>query len=170
MSAEIKNGQLIVRAPRWVPDAEISRFILKNQSWIEAHLAKAQKREKEKAACPKLTAQEVHALAEQARRVIPDRVAYYAPRIGVNYGTITIRCQRTRWGSCTAKGNLNFNCLLMLTPPEVIDSVVVHELCHRKYMNHSARFYAEVLRVYPEYKKWNKWLKENGDLIMSRRG
>ncbi|MBR3738310.1 MAG: M48 family metallopeptidase, partial [Eubacterium sp.] len=66
------------------------------------------------------------------------------------------------------KGNLNFNCLLMLTPPEVIDSVVVHELCHRKEMNHSKEFYSEVLRVYPEYKKWNKWLKDNGSAIMAR--
>ncbi|MBR4241372.1 MAG: M48 family metallopeptidase, partial [Eubacterium sp.] len=74
----------------------------------------------------------------------------------------------TKWGSCSSKGNLNFNCLLMLTPPEVIDSVVVHELCHRKEMNHSKRFYDEVLRVYPDYKKWNKWLKDNGSAIMNR--
>ena len=66
------------------------------------------------------------------------------------------------------QSNLNFNCLLMLAPPEVIDSVVVHELCHRKEMNHSPRFYAEVYRVFPEYDKWNKWLKENGGSLLSR--
>ena len=74
------------------------------------------------------------------------------------------------WGSCTAKGNLNFNCLLMLTPPEVLDSIVVHELCHRKHMNHSAEFYAEVLRVYPDYRKWEKWLKENGKRLIAQMG
>ena len=58
--------------------------------------------------------------------------------------------------------------LNMLTPPEVIDSVVVHELCHRKEMNHSDKFYAEVLRVFPEYWKWDKWLKKNGSLLMMR--
>ena len=84
--------------------------------------------------------------------------------LGVTYGRITIRNQRSKWGSCSSKGNLNFNCLLMLTPPEVIDS----ELCHRKEMNHSERFYAEVLRIFPDYYKWNKWLKENGGAIIAR--
>ena len=103
-------------------------------------------------------------------RVIPERVRYYAPLVGVTYGKVTIRNQRTLWGSCSAKGNLSFNCLLMLCPPEVIDSVVVHELCHRKEMNHSERFYAEVLRVFPEYRKWDRWLKKNGRSIRNRMG
>ena len=96
--------------------------------------------------------------------VIPERVRHFAPLIGVDYGRITIRCQRTRWGSCSAKGNLSFNCLLMLLPNEVVDSVVVHELCHRKHMNHSPLFYAEIERVFPEYRKCSKWLKENGGM------
>ena len=114
------------------------------------------------------TQEELQVLAEKAVRVIPERVRYYAPIIGVDYGRITIRSQKTRWGSCSSKGNLNFNCLLMLTPLEVIDSVVVHELCHRKYMNHSKDFYAEVERVFPDYQKWNKWLKENGLSLIKR--
>ena len=115
-----------------------------------------------------LSMDEIRRLGEQALKVIPDRVRHYAPLIGVRYGRITIRCQKTRWGSCSSNGNLNFNCLLMLTPSEVIDSVVVHELCHRKEMNHSQAFYAEVLRVYPEYHKWNQWLKKHGPAIMKR--
>ena len=116
----------------------------------------------------KLTAEEIRALAAKALEVIPERVAYYAPLMGVTYNRITIRNQKTRWGSCSSKGNLNFNCLLMLCPPEVIDSVVVHELAHRTEMNHSKRFYAHVLRVYPDYYKWNKWLKENGPALIRR--
>ena len=116
----------------------------------------------------KLTAEEIRALAAKALEVIPERVAYYAPLMGVTYNRITIRNQKTRWGSCSSKGNLNFNCLLMLCPPEVIDSVVVHELAHRREMNHSKRFYAHVLRVYPDYYKWNKWLKENGPVLIRR--
>jgi predicted metal-dependent hydrolase len=107
-------------------------------------------------------------LARQAARVIPARAAFYAPLIGVTFGRITIRFQRTRWGSCSSKGNLNFNALLMLAPPEVLDSVVVHELCHRKEMNHSERFYREVLRVFPEYHRWHGWLKENGSSLLAR--
>ena len=93
---------------------------------------------------------------------------FYAEKIGVTYGRITIRNQKTRWGSCAANGNLNFNCLLMATPVEVIDSVVVHELCHRRHMNHSKEFYGEIYRVYPDYDKWNKWLKDNGGLLIKR--
>lgn len=112
--------------------------------------------------------EELKTLTDRAKQVFPARVAYYAPLVGVSYGRITVRHQRTRWGSCSSKGNLNFNCLLMLAPPEVIDSVVVHELCHRKVMNHSKRFYAEVLRVFPEYRKWQKWLRLNGSALMRR--
>ena len=115
-----------------------------------------------------ITYDEVKKLADEALKYIPERVKFYAPKVGVTYGKITIRNQRSRWGSCSSKGNLNFNCLLMLTPPEVIDSVVVHELCHRKEMNHSDKFYAEILKVFPDYWKWNKWLKENGNLLIKR--
>ena len=114
------------------------------------------------------TAEEIHALAEKALAVIPEKVRKYASMIGVDYGRITIRNQKTRWGSCSGKGNLNFNCLLMLFPDEVIDYVVVHELCHRKQMNHSAEFYAEVEKIFPEYRRCQKWLKENGNFYMSR--
>lgn len=107
-------------------------------------------------------------MAEIALVVIPEKVRHYAPLVGVDYGRITIRNQRTRWGSCSSKGNLNFNYLLMLLPDDVIDSVVVHELCHRKHMNHSPQFYAEVERVFPEYKSSNKWLNENGGIYLSR--
>ena len=108
------------------------------------------------------TREEIQELADKAIAVIPQKVKYYAEIIGVSYGRITIRNQKTRWGSCSSKGNLNFNCLLMLFPDEVIDSVVVHELCHRKHMNHSKAFYAEVERFFPQYQNCRKWLKENG--------
>ncbi len=170
MGAEIKGGKLIVRVPLLATNKGINRFIEQHKKWFETHLAKAEAREKAKEDCHKLTPDEIVELANSAREVIPERVAHYAPLVGVTYGRITIRKQRSRWGSCSSKGNLNFNCLLMLTPPEVIDSVVVHELCHRKEMNHSKEFYAEVLRVFPDYRKWNKWLKENGDILMAMMG
>lgn len=167
LAAQIRQGALIVRAPLGATDEDIRAFLQKNSKWIESHLAKARQ---QTAASRRLTGEEMRSLAEKAAKVIPPRVAYYAPRIGVTYGRITIRSQRSRWGSCSSKGNLNFNCLLMLAPPEVIDSVVVHELCHRKEMNHSEKFYAEVLRVFPDYRAQNKWLKENGDMLMAMRG
>ena len=169
LCAEIKQGKLIIRAPLRASDKDIHAFMQKNRKWIETHLAKAQAQQKAAESYRKLSKEEIQALADKAHEVIPERVKYYAPLIGVTYGRITIRSQRTRWGSCSSKGNLNFNCLLMLAPPEVIDSVVVHELCHRKEMNHSKKFYDEVLRVFPDYRKWNKWLKDNGHILMQMR-
>ena len=167
IAAEIRGGRVIVRAPRRATERDIRSFLEKHGKWLETHLEKAAEREKRKDGVHRLMEEEVRALAERARQVIPERVAHYAPLIGVSYGRITIRNQRSRWGSCSSRGNLNFNCLLMLTPPEVLDSVVVHELCHRKEMNHSDRFYAEVLRVFPDYWAQDRWLKENGEVLMA---
>ena len=167
-AAEIKQNRLLIRAPLRSSDAEIDAFVRQHKHWIETHLAKAQAQQKAAEACPKLTDADIQALTAQAKQLIPARVNYYAPLVGVSYGRITIRHQRTRWGSCNSKGDLNFNCLLMLAPLEVLDSVVVHELCHRKEMNHSDKFYAEVLRVFPDYGRCHKWLKENGRLLMAR--
>ena len=167
LGAEIKGGRLIVRAPMGASEEDIRRFLEKNRKWISEHMARAQARQRQLAEVPMLTAEEARALAEKAREVIPARVAWYAPRIGVTYGRITLRWQATRWGSCSSKGNLNFNCLLMLAPPAVLDSVVVHELCHRKEMNHSPRFYAEVLRVFPDYWAAHQWLKDNGPALQA---
>ncbi|MCI6059573.1 MAG: M48 family metallopeptidase [Dorea sp.] len=165
---EVKpDGQVIVRAPRRLSESEIRGFVQKHRAWILKHQKMVNERVEKRREIRKLTKQEIQKLADQAVEVIPKRVAYYAPKVGVTYGRITIRNQKTRWGSCSSKGNLNFNCLLMLTPPEVLDSVVVHELCHRKEMNHSKQFYEEVLRVYPDYWKWNRWLKENGSFLLA---
>jgi predicted metal-dependent hydrolase len=95
-------------------------------------------------------------------------VAFYAPRIGVTYGGITIRNQRTRWGSCSGKGNLNFNCMLMLAPPRVIEYVIVHELCHRKHMDHSPAFWALVERHLPDWQERRGWLKQNGSALLAQ--
>lgn len=168
-----KGGRVTIRAPYHVSEREIMRFVQEKEDWIRKQQAKIRAREESlqnelDQLGGSLSSAEIRELADQAMKVIPERVAYYAPKIGVDYGRITIRNQKTRWGSCSSKGNLNFNCLLMLTPPEVIDSVVVHELCHRKAMNHSKAFYQEIYRVFPEYDRWNRWLKENGPLIMRR--
>ena len=162
------DGQVIVRAPLKMAEAEVQEFVIKHEDWIRKQQERVQKNMQEQSAVEKLTTQEIQQLADQALKVIPERVAYYAPKVGVTYGNITIRNQKSRWGSCSAKGNLNFNCLLMLAPPEVIDSVVVHELCHRKEMNHSKKFYDEVLRVFPDYQKGNQWLKEHGSQLIRR--
>ena len=169
LAIEIKSdGRVLVRAPMRCPKRDIERFLLEKSDWIADHRAKvlARRAREESNPVSPLTDAQLRNLKKRASLVIPERVAHFAPLIGVDYGAITIRSQKTRWGSCSSKGNLNFNCLLLLAPPEVLDYVVVHELCHRKQMNHSPRFWAEVGRVLPDYKIRVKWLKENGSRLM----
>lgn len=159
-----------VRAPRGASAKYIEQILQEKAAWINKHIEqmKRKRAQYESQNSRQFTEQEIRELANQALEYIPKRVSYFAKIVGVDYGRITIRNQKTRWGSCSAKGNLNFNCLLMLTPPEVIDYVVVHELCHRKEMNHSKAFWSEVEKVLPDYKKSVKWLKEKGALITQR--
>ena len=158
-----------VRAPRSVSEKDIEEILKKKEAWISKHIEKIKETKERFEAEPteKLTREKVIALADEALKVIPVRVEYFAKVIGVTYGKITVRNQKTRWGSCSSKGNLNFNCLLMLAPPEVLDYVVVHELCHRKQMNHSKAFWLEVEKVLPNYKEVRKWLKEEGSQMIT---
>ena len=160
--------EIIFRAPLHMPEREISRLLEEKRGWIEKHLGLAALREAEGRAQPRLTEEEIRCLADAAKAAIPIRVRLTAAEIGVRYGRITIRTQRTRWGSCSSAGNLNFNCLLMLCPDDVIDYVVVHELCHRREMNHSPRFWALVASVLPDYRTPRKWLKDHGPAILAR--
>ncbi|NLI59245.1 MAG: M48 family metallopeptidase [Clostridium sp.] len=101
-------------------------------------------------------------LVERFRDVAVDRIKKYSFLIGVNPTKITIREQKTRWGSCSSKGNINLNWKLVMAPMEVIDYVIVHELCHMIEMNHSKNYWNIVSTVMPDYKNHRKWLKENG--------
>ncbi|MDF2988876.1 MAG: putative metal-dependent hydrolase [Eubacterium sp.] len=102
---------------------------------------------------------------EQFKRIIEQRVGYFSKIMGVTPGKITVREQKTRWGSCSSRGNLNFNWKLIMARPEVLDYVVIHELCHMKEMNHSDRFWALVKELCPRYKEYRKWLKDNGSSL-----
>lgn len=168
LAVQLKNGEIIARAPERMKEQDIYAFIESKKSWIESHLARQLQQKQALTDVPSLTQDEINALAKKAAEVIPQKVAFYAQKIAVTYNRITIRCQRTRWGSCSSQGNLSFNCLLMLLPDEIIDSVVVHELCHRKHMNHSKAFYAEIEKVFPDYPSCHKWLNENGRLFLGR--
>ena len=100
---------------------------------------------------------------EQARRKFEERVVFYHPLTGGHYTSITIRDQKSRWGSCSSRGTLSFNYRLIFAPPEILDYVVVHELCHLTHMNHSKDFWNKVASVMPDYKIHRKWLKEHGN-------
>ena len=157
------DGSVVVRCPKRMRMDDVRKFVDSKSFWIEKHLANRVPQNEEK-----LTDSELKQLRERTRILVTERVRYFAPLVGVTYNQIAIRSQRTRWGSCSRKGNLNFNCLLGLVPSEVLDYVVVHELCHRKELNHSDRFWNEVSRILPDYMARKQWLKDNGSRLIAR--
>ena len=161
------DGTVIARAPRRMPKDRILCFLSEKASWIRMQQGRMQEREKmRQQARIHLDAAQEKELRERAKSVLAQRTAYFARQIGVTYGRITVRDQKTRWGSCSQTGNLNFNFRLILAPLEVLDYVVVHELCHRRQMNHSTQFWQEVAQVLPDYRKRKAWLTENGWRLM----
>ena len=161
------GGKVTVRMPLRGSERFAVSMVEEKRDWIVKNYLKMQ------AVSPKASQKEktpyerrLEAPYRQAaKEYIPKRVAYYAGLLGVDYNTITIRDQKTRWGSCSSKGNLSFSWRLILAPPKVLDYVVVHELCHRLEMNHSPRFWALVESMIPDYKTHRKWLKENGEKL-----
>ena len=156
------DGTLLVRCPMNMPQRNVDAFVESKAAWITGQLERLSR----DLAAEYLTPPQLQELAVAANQVIPERAAYLARQMGVSYGRITIRNQKTRWGSCSSKGNLNFNCLLMLTPPPVMDYVIVHELCHRLEMNPSKAFWLLVERYCPDWKASRKWLKDHGGALI----
>lgn len=152
-----EDGTVIVRSPESVSRKTIEDFLKEKQEWIETHQKKAEQR---RAQALTITEEQREEGIKRARKVFPERIAYFAKQMGVTYGRVTLREQKTRWGSCSSKGNLNFNWKLILLPPELLDYVVVHELAHRKEMNHSAAFWKVVEEILPDYRERRKALKE----------
>lgn len=164
-----RDARVQVRAPYGCSKSFIDSFVREKSDWISRHLALAEKRKREPAASgqPALTAKERARYIKIARDIFTRKTEYYARIMGVSYGRISIREQKTRWGSCSSQGNLNFNWRLIFAPENVLDYVVVHELAHRKEMNHSKAFYAIVESVLPDYRVSRKWLRDNGDVLWS---
>lgn len=169
LSLEIKpDGRLVVKAPLVMSTKRIHEFIDSRQDWIEKTRAKVLKKNAGIENVEKLSSKELSALKRKARELIEPLLEDYSEIMGVSYGQVAIRAQKTRWGSCSGKKNLNFNCLLALCPEAVIRYVVVHELCHLRHMNHSKAFWEEVEEYMPDYKTHRAWLRKNGDLLIAR--
>lgn len=165
-----RDGRVTVRSPRSCSGAYIDSFISKNQAWIIKQLEKVrQLDEQRKKAFPHekqpLSVRDRARYIRIARDIFTRKAEYYARIMNVTYGRISIREQKTRWGSCSSQGNLNFNWRLILAPEEVLDYVVVHELAHRREMNHSKAFYAIVESVLPDYRQPRKWLRDKGQTL-----
>ena len=163
------DGRVILRAPKGLSNQDVMDFVKERQAWIVQKWFETERIRRQKAERPPRDYEQNPALEVQyrkeARRRITERAAYFAEKMGVDYGRIAIKAATTRWGSCSAQGNLNFHWKLILMPPAILDYVVVHELAHRIEMNHSPRFWTQVERILPDYRERRRWLKENGGLI-----
>lgn len=152
-----EDGSVIVRAPDRLSGSVIEAFVSEKRDWIRRQKEICLERSKNRLC---VSSEQRRQGMERAGEVIARRTAYFADVMGVDYGRITIREQKTRWGSCSSAGNLNFNWKLILLSPEVLDYVVVHELAHRREMNHSDAFWRIVEQVLPDYRKRRKLLRE----------
>ena len=163
LSVEVRlDGTVIVRAPKKCPQSEINRFLKERQDWIQEKLLLMKARQRDAEKVQSLSEEEQKLSKETAREALEQKLRYYAPKMGVTYGRVSVRDQKTRWGSCSSEGNLNFNWRLIMAPPGVMDYVVVHELAHRKEMNHSSKFWAIVEQEMPDYQERKQRLKELG--------
>ena len=154
------DGRVIARAPTRLSDRELVAFLEKHRKWVYDHLKKrrAQDREKRGFNFPdydNLNAREKALIKAKLR----ERAEHYSKIMNVDFARLTVKNQKTRWGSCSSLGNLNFNYRLYYLPLELMDYVVVHELAHRKHMDHSKEFWSLVESVIPDYRERRKALK-----------
>ena len=162
---EVPWGEPVrLTVPRRTTEAEVDAILAGKRRWIDRQ---------RKLQVPRLGLEQLGLTEREGRRLARERVAEAAareaPRIGVEYARIEVRGQRTLWGSCSPRGTLSFNWRLALAPLEVLEYVVVHELCHLRVANHSKRFWALVERHRPHYRAERDWLREHGEELLAFR-
>jgi len=156
------NGELVVTQPRYVKEEMVNQFIKEKAEWILRQIAYFKQAKAEPLS--HLTRRNYLNDRAKARLLIIERLEYFNSIYKFKYASVSIRDQKTRWGSCSKRGGLNFNYRLLYVAPEVRDYVVVHELCHLKEFNHSVNFWKLVAQEIPDYQNLRNKLK-NGQLI-----
>lgn len=149
-----RDCRVLVRAPLHLSRERIEDFVKAHRGWIETHLAAQRLRP----VPPPPTAAEIEALKAEARAVLPELVAAWSRKMGVHPTGLKITTAQKRYGSCSGSNSLCFSCFLMRSPPEAIELVVVHELCHIREKNHGAGFYALLGQYLPDYRERKKLL------------
>lgn len=145
-----KDLRVVVKAPLFLPQAQIDAFVAKHEEWVARHLLL---QAEANAKARNFSAEETQALKRRAAQLLEQRVPYYAARMGVAPAGVKVTQAAARWGSCSAKDRLCFSCRVALLPPEAADYVVVHELAHIRQKNHGPLFYAEVAKILPDYRR-----------------
>ena len=153
------DGEVVVTAPRWVPSFIVEGFVKKHTEWITYRVEGLQKNPKEIVKLPTTIGKSFKLHKEDARVLVGKKVEQVANLYAVKFGRISIRNQKSRWGSCSKRGNLNFNFKIFFLPPELQDYIIAHEVCHLLQFNHSQKFWDLVGWSIPEYKILRKRLR-----------
>jgi predicted metal-dependent hydrolase len=152
------DGSVVATIPRWIDAPFIERIIIEKAKWILEKIEKFKKSGNRKILLGGNT-KEYKAKKEEARKLVIEKVDYFNQFYKFNFNRIAIRNQRTRWGSCSKNGNLNFNYRIIHLPEKLVNYLVVHELCHLKEFNHSPRFWDLVGQAIPDYKKLKREIR-----------
>ncbi len=150
-------GTLTLTAPKSYPFFLLKLFVTKKWSWI---LEKSEQKKNSKSLLAiKHTKAEINHYKKITKLLVLERLKYFNQYYNFNFKNISVRDQKSRWGSCSSRGNLNFNYRLSLLPLELADYIIVHELCHLQEMNHSNNFWQLVAQTQPNYQQLKKQLK-----------
>ncbi|MDP3402841.1 MAG: M48 family metallopeptidase [bacterium] len=156
------DGRVVATKPTRISQKVAEAFVLKHWEWIErakeVFIKRAAKKRTNQIVLPRprKNSTAYKEARKEARTLVTERLKHFNELYNFTYGTISIRDQKTRWGSCSAKGNLSFNYRIVYLPKEIQDYIVVHELCHTKEHNHSERFWEQVARAIPDH----AWLRK----------
>ncbi|MFA5742869.1 MAG: M48 family metallopeptidase [Candidatus Paceibacterota bacterium] len=153
------DGRFVVTAPRNIRESVVEQFIIKKSQWIIDKLEYFKSISGQ--ASPKSTKKDYLEHKDQALDLVQKRIEYFNEAYDFEFNKISIKNQKTRWGSCSRKGNLNFNYKIALLPERLADYIIVHELCHLKEFNHSPKFWSLVFKMVPDYLEARKELKKN---------
>jgi predicted metal-dependent hydrolase len=156
------GGPPLVVVPQGTPWSQVDRFVAEKEAWIENQLARQVRR----LDLPRISERDAREITREDVTAVAE---YEAPYLGVRFRRIRIAGQKTVWGSCSSRGTLSFNWRLALVPPEALDYVVVHELCHLRVPNHSQRFWRLLESVRPDWRDWRDWLAEFGPELLAYR-
>jgi len=158
-----KNGRIAVSAPRFISKKFIIKFLIEKQEWILDTLSKCRPEDRQKIIDASLNFKKNK---KDAAQLVRQALKNFCEEYKLCPKKIFIRNQSTRWGSCSTRGNLSFNFRLIYLPENLLNYLVVHELCHLKEMNHSHRFWSLVAQAIPDYKKRKTALREAGRQLL----
>jgi predicted metal-dependent hydrolase len=154
------DGNVVVTAPKFFALQAIEDFVMKHSSWVRARVVETRGR-----SILRIRRADIPGLKKQAMRLAQERAEHFAAYYGVSYKKISVRAQKSRWGSCSEHGNLSFNYKIAVLDPRLADYIVAHEICHIRQFDHSHAFWALVAEQFPDHKELRLKLRNTATIF-----